>query len=122
MGLFDLFRKRPGEQAVVFAGGRIEAELVMGMLREEGFHPREWADLPAPAYAGPIGAARIVVPPEEGGAAKAFLADLERSAREAEGDTAAAEATPERIPRAAKGRESAPAAAAPLNALATVGR
>ncbi|MDD3719056.1 MAG: hypothetical protein PHP28_10405 [Actinomycetota bacterium] len=113
MGLFDLFRKRPGEQAVVFAGGRIEAELVMGMLREEGFHPREWADLPAPAYAGPIGAARIVVPPEEGGAAKAFLADLERSAREAEGDTAAAEATPGADPESGEGAGERPSRGCP---------
>ena len=87
MRLFDLFRKRPEDQVVVFAGNRIEAELVMRMLEEEGFHPWEWADLPAPAYAGPIGMARIVVPPEEGEAARAFLADLESSAREyGEGD------------------------------------
>ena len=34
MGLFDLFRKRPGEQAVVFAGGRIEAgDMMLRMLR-----------------------------------------------------------------------------------------
>lgn len=84
MGILDIFRKKPGDQAVVFAGDRIEAELVMGILREEGFHPREWADLPAPAYAGPIGTARIVVPPEEGEAARSFLAGLERCARESE--------------------------------------
>jgi hypothetical protein len=77
-------------QAVVFAGDRIEAELVMSILLEEGFHPREWADLPTPAYAGPIGTARIVVPVEEGEDAKAFLSDLERSAED-EGDRGEAE-------------------------------
>lgn len=82
MGILDLFRKRPGDQAVVFAGDRSEAELVMRMLEGEGFHPREWADLPAPAYAGPIGTARIVVPPEEGEAAMRFLSDLEDYARQ----------------------------------------
>ncbi|RJP33882.1 MAG: hypothetical protein C4536_03540 [Actinobacteria bacterium] len=76
MGLFDFFRKRPDDQSVVFAGDRIEAELVMRILQEEGFHPREWADLPTPTYAGPIGMARIVVPPGEGEAAKALLASL----------------------------------------------
>jgi hypothetical protein len=82
MKLFDLFRKKPEDQVVVFAGDRFEAELVMSILQEEGFHPLEWADLPAPAYVGPIGMARIVVPPEEGEEAKRFLADLESSARE----------------------------------------
>lgn len=77
MGFFDLFRKKPGDQAVVFAGDRIEAELVMRILQKEGFHAREWADLPAPSYAGPIGTARIVVPADEGEAASALLASLE---------------------------------------------
>ncbi len=86
MGLFDIFRKRPDEQAVVFAGDRMEAELVMRMLNEEGFHPREWADLPAPSYVGPIGTARIVVPPEEGEAARAFLESLETGAGPEESD------------------------------------
>ena len=84
MRLFDFFRKRPGDQTVVFAGDRIEAELVMRILLEEGFHAEEWADLPAPAYAGPIGMARIVVPPHEGDEAKALLASLEDSARSGE--------------------------------------
>ncbi len=84
MGILDIFRKKPEDQAVVFAGDRIEAELVMSILQEEGFHPREWADLPAPAYAGPIGTARIVVPVAEGEAAKAFLSDLERYAKDGE--------------------------------------
>lgn len=84
MGFLDIFRKRPDDQAVVFAGDRIEAELVMRMLQEEGFHPREWADLPAPSYAGPIGMARIVVPPDEGEAAKDFLASLRDSGGEEE--------------------------------------
>lgn len=85
MKLLDLFRRKPDDQAVVFAGDRIEAELVMRILREEGFNPREWADLPAPAYAGPIGTARIVVPREEAGAAKALLASLQKSAQEEDG-------------------------------------
>jgi len=81
MRLLDFFRKRPADQTVVFAGDRIEAELVMRILLEEGFHAEEWADLPAPAYAGPIGMARIVVPPDEGDEAKALLASLEDSGR-----------------------------------------
>jgi len=93
MGILDIFRKRPEDQAVVFAGDRIEAELVMSILQEEGFHPREWADLPAPAYAGPIGMARIVVPVEEGEAAKALLSDLKRSAAEEEDEAEAGEGT-----------------------------
>ncbi len=68
---------------MVFAGDRLEAELVMRILQEEGFHPWEWADLPAPAYVGPIGMARIVVPLDEGEAAKAFIASF-ADAREAE--------------------------------------
>ncbi|MEW6554203.1 MAG: hypothetical protein AB1384_07960 [Actinomycetota bacterium] len=82
MGLFGFFRKRPADQAVVFAGDRLEAELVMGILQQEGFHPREWADLPVPSYAGPIGTARIVVPVLEGEAARSFLSELEGSARD----------------------------------------
>lgn len=85
MRFFGLFRKKPDEQAVVFAGDRSEAELVMGILREEGFHPREWADLPTPAYAGPIGMARIVVPPGEAEGARSLLASLEESAARQEG-------------------------------------
>jgi len=84
MGLLDFFRKRTGDQTVVFAGDRIEAELVMRILIEEGFHPQEWADLPTPTYAGPIGMARIVVPPDEGDEAKALLASLEESGKSAE--------------------------------------
>jgi hypothetical protein len=93
MGILDIFRKKPEDQAVVFAGDRIEAELVMSILQEEGFHPREWADLPAPAYAGPIGTARIVVPVQEGEAAKLLLSDLERSARDEEDQDEGGEAT-----------------------------
>jgi hypothetical protein len=84
MGLFDFFRKRPDDQAVVFAGERMEAELVMRILQEEGFHPEEWADMPAPAYTGPIGMARIIVPIEEGEAAKQLIASLEDYASEQE--------------------------------------
>lgn len=77
MGILDLFRKRPDDQEVVFAGGRIEAELVVNMLREEGFDARNWADLPGP-FTGPAGMARVVVPPGEGEAARKFLASLQR--------------------------------------------
>jgi hypothetical protein len=103
MGILDIFRKKPDDQAVVFAGDRIEAELVMSILQEEGFHPREWADLPAPAYAGPIGTARIVVPPEEGEAAKSLLADLERSAQMREEEETAAEELMEAGPEDGEG-------------------
>ena len=54
----------------------MEAEFVVNLLRDEGFHPLLWADLPAPAYAGPLGMARVVVPPEEAGAAASFLNGL----------------------------------------------
>jgi hypothetical protein len=84
MGILDFFRKRPDDQTVVFAGERIEAELVMRILQEEGFHPWEWADLPTPTYAGPIGMARIVVPPDEGDEAKALLASLEERGKSEE--------------------------------------
>jgi hypothetical protein len=83
MGILGFFRKRPEDQVIVFAGDRLEAELVMSMLQEEGFHPRLWADQPAPAYTGPIGTARVVVPPHEGGDASSFLASLRLSAQEA---------------------------------------
>lgn len=73
--LAGFFRKRPGEQRVVFTGDRVEAEMVLRFLKEEGFHPYEWADLPGP-YVGPAGTARVVVPPEEEEAASAFLASL----------------------------------------------
>jgi ABC-type Fe3+ transport system substrate-binding protein len=87
MGIFDRLRGKPSDVEVVFAGDRMEAELVMRILQEEGFHPREWADLPAPSYAGPIGMARVVVPPAEAESARAFLAELELSAgEEAEGE------------------------------------
>ena len=76
MGILDFFRKRPDDPVVVFAGDRLEAEFVMRILEEEGFHPFEWADLPAPAYTGPIGMARIVVPPAEVAAAEELLASL----------------------------------------------
>ena len=83
MRILDFFRKRPCDHTVVFTGDRMEAEFVMRILREEGFHPLEWADLPTPSYAGPIGMARIVVSPDEGEEAKAFLASL-ADAREEE--------------------------------------
>lgn len=69
-------RKRPDDQVVVFGGDRLEAGLVMNLLKEEGFHPREWADMPEP-YVGMAGTSRVVVPPEEGEAARRFLASLE---------------------------------------------
>ncbi len=62
---------------MVFAGERTEAELVVNLLQEEGFHPLLWADLPTPLYAGPIGMARVVVPPKETEGARAFLSALE---------------------------------------------
>lgn len=65
--------------SVVFTGSRTEAELVMRILEKEGFHPQEWADTPAPAYAGPIGMARIVVPPGEADAARSLLASLQET-------------------------------------------
>lgn len=76
MGIFDFFHDKPGNRVVVFAGDRIEAGLIIGMLEEEGLHPEEWADMSGP-FAGPVGMARVVVPPEEGEAAKRFLASLE---------------------------------------------
>ena len=76
MGILDFFRKPSDGPVVVFAGDRLEAELVMRILQEEGFHPFEWADLPAPAYSGPIGMARIVVPPDEAAPARELLASL----------------------------------------------
>ncbi len=74
-GFRRFFRRGPRE-AVVFTGERTEAELVLNLLREEGFHPLLWADLPTPSYAGPIGMARVVVPPDEADRAEAFLAGL----------------------------------------------
>ncbi|MBC7247309.1 MAG: hypothetical protein H5T73_05985 [Actinobacteria bacterium] len=80
MGFFGSFRRRPPEE-VVFAGERMEAEFVVNLLRDEGFHPLLWADLPAPAYAGPLGMARVVVPAEEARAAVSFLSGLEEAGR-----------------------------------------
>lgn len=77
MGILDFFKKRPDDQEVVFAGDRIEAELVLNMLKEEGFNALDWADLPGP-FTGSAGMCRIVVPPEEGEAAKEFLACLQQ--------------------------------------------
>lgn len=85
MGIRGFFRRGPGEQ-VVFAGGRTEAELVVNLLREEGFHPLLWADLPTPLYAGPIGMARVVVPSGEAEKARAFLDGLVDLEPEGEGD------------------------------------
>jgi hypothetical protein len=85
MGTLDFFRKRPGDQVVVFAGDRVEAGLVMRMLEEEGFHPREWADMPGP-YIGQVGMSRLVVPPDEGEAARQFLAALEAGGTRGEGE------------------------------------
>lgn len=76
-------RRKPVEE-VVFAGERTEAELVVNLLREEGFHPLLWADLPTPLYAGPIGTARVVVPREEADGARSFLKDLESRRMEGE--------------------------------------
>lgn len=70
----------------MFSGDRMEAELVMNLLLEEGYHPLMWADLPAPAYAGPIGMARVVVPGEEAERARAFLASLEEREPDGEGE------------------------------------
>lgn len=70
----------------MFSGDRMEAELVMNLLLEEGYHPLMWADLPAPAYAGPIGMARVVVPGEEAEGARAFLASLEELEPDGEGE------------------------------------
>ena len=81
MGILDFFKKRPDDQEVVFAGDRIEAELVLNILREEGFNARDWADLPGP-YTGMAGMCRIVVPPDEGEAAREFLASLQRDEEE----------------------------------------
>jgi len=78
LGIGGFFRRKPKEE-VVFAGDRTEAELVANLLREEGFHPLLWADLPTPLYAGPIGMARVVVPPGEGDGARSFLSALEGS-------------------------------------------
>jgi hypothetical protein len=77
MGILDFFRKRPDDQEVVFAGDRIEAGLILNMLKEEGFNAYDWADLPGP-LTGSAGMSRIVVPPEEGEAAKKFLASLKQ--------------------------------------------
>ena len=85
MGILDFLRGKPEDQAVVFTGGRTEAELVMRILQEEGFHPQEWADMPAPIYTGPIGMARIVVPAGEGDAARQLLASLAEFPEEAWG-------------------------------------
>lgn len=70
--------------SVVFTGSRSEAELVMRFLEEEGFHPLEWADTPAAAYSGPIGMARVVVPPREAEAARSLIASLREAGREGE--------------------------------------
>ncbi|MDY6794940.1 MAG: hypothetical protein SWK76_06635 [Actinomycetota bacterium] len=75
MGILNLFRKKPGDREVVFTGERMEAELVLRLLTDQGFHPNEWTDLPGP-YTGPAGMARVVVPREEGEKAKEFLATL----------------------------------------------
>ena len=84
MGILDFFRKRPGGPVVVFAGERMEAELVMRILQEEGFHPYEWADLPTPTYSGPIGMARIVVPPDEAESAGELIASLKECGKAGE--------------------------------------
>jgi len=76
------FPRRGPEEEVVFAGDRMEAELVVNLLREEGFHPLLWADLPTPSYMGPVGTARVVIPPGEAEDCRRFLASL----REPEGE------------------------------------
>ncbi|WP_287153366.1 DUF2007 domain-containing protein [Candidatus Solincola tengchongensis] len=84
MRFLDRLRRKPPEE-VVFAGERTEAELVVNLLREEGFHPLLWADLPTPFYAGPIGTARVVVPPDEADEARAFLEEIEEIGMDGEG-------------------------------------
>jgi|GEM_PF-900389 len=71
MGIMDEFR-RPKDLPVVFTGEYLEAELVKGMLAEEGFHPYELSDLPRP-YLGSVGMGRVLVPPEELEGAREFL-------------------------------------------------
>jgi len=51
----------------------------MRILAEEGFHPLELADAPTPAYTGPIGMARIMVPPDEAEGARRLIASLRES-------------------------------------------
>ena len=85
MGIRGFFRRGPKEE-VVFAVERTEAELVVNLLREEGFHPLLWADLPTPLYAGTIGMARVVVPPGEAEKARDFLDGLADLETEEEGD------------------------------------
>jgi hypothetical protein len=75
MGFWDFLKKEPGGDNVVFSGNRWEAEMVIRLLEGDGFHPLEWADMPGP-YIGPVGMARVVVPPEEFQEAKEFLASL----------------------------------------------
>jgi hypothetical protein len=75
MGFWDFLKKEPGGDSVVFSGDRWEAEMVIHLLKGEGFHPLEWADMPGP-YIGSVGMARVVVPPEEFQEAKEFLASL----------------------------------------------
>lgn len=84
MSWWRSWKRKPSEE-VVFAGERMEAELVVNLLREEGFHPLLWADMPAPAYLGPVGTARVVVPPEEAEGCRRFLASLEEAGEGEEG-------------------------------------
>lgn len=79
MGIRDIFRREPQRDMVIFSGDRIEAGFVINLLKEEGYHPREWADLPAPAYLGPVGMARVVVPEDEAEGARELLASLRES-------------------------------------------
>ncbi len=86
MGILDFFKKKPDDQEVVFTGDRFETELIGNMLVQEGFHPSEWADVSGP-FAGAVGMARVVVPPEEGESARRFIASLEESAQELDEET-----------------------------------
>lgn len=68
--------------------------MVIHLLKGEGFHPLEWADMPGP-YVGPVGMARVVVPPEEFQAASQFLASLKEGIYKIEESAAADEESEE---------------------------
>jgi hypothetical protein len=83
MGIIDFFRHEQ-DLPVVFTGEYLEAELVKGMLAEEGFHPYELSDLPRP-YLGSVGMGRVLVPPEELEGAREFLERVREEAERAGG-------------------------------------
>ncbi len=82
MGWLDCLR-RGRELPVVFTGEYMEAELVRGILEEEGFHPYELTDVPRP-YFGSVGLSRVLVPPEELEGARGLLLRLRERAAGAE--------------------------------------